>query len=411
MMPQASIFLVCAFLLPFAPSSSTSSSEDLPPELQETCSSSDDASSCSRGPHAHMAAADDGKISDRALGCLLGALVGDASGAVLEFQKTKVTAKEVAKALTMPGGGVWKVGPGQITDDGELTLCLARGLVAGEGKFDLDKVTKEYSAWFDSPPFDIGTTTTKALEVAFSGLAKVVRKAARDHNQQSQSNGCLMRSTPMALWGHKLSDAQLMDIVAQEVSLTHPNKDIQNAVGTYVVAAAYLINNGGGTKEARKAAFDKAKTVAGPLAREWLELAASNEHFSVDGKGMGWIKWGFTLAFRHLLYAESYEAALRDTLVLDGDTDTNACIVGGLYGAAVGASAIPTHLKEPVLSYSFEDKGGQRRPPFLYSRQAPGLAAELMRLAPSAGPQDAANDQTCGGGGGGGQCDAKAFAD
>ena len=151
---------------------------------------------------------------------------------------------------------------------------------------------KEYSAWFDSPPFDIGTTTTKvgthrwvwmpahtgrsdlwarddvrsvamasmmqALEVAFSGLAKVVRKAARDHNQQSQSNGCLMRCTPLAvsewatdrqgcshgraawptllahinfslgvcvcmrhpsirhqLWGHKLSDAQLMDIVAQ----------------------------------------------------------------------------------------------------------------------------------------------------------------------------------------------------
>ena len=68
MMPQASIFLVCAFLLPFAPSSSTSSSEDLPPELQETCSSSNDASSCSRGPHAQMAAAEDGKISDRALG-------------------------------------------------------------------------------------------------------------------------------------------------------------------------------------------------------------------------------------------------------------------------------------------------------------------------------------------------------
>ncbi len=63
----------------------------------------------------------EGNDTDRCRGCLLGALVGDALGAVLEFQRL-IGEKEVQNACTMPGGGVHKVGPGQITDDGELTL-------------------------------------------------------------------------------------------------------------------------------------------------------------------------------------------------------------------------------------------------------------------------------------------------
>lgn len=38
----------------------------------------------------------------------------------------------------MPGGGYFKVGPGQITDDGELALCTMHALVEGNGKFDSD---------------------------------------------------------------------------------------------------------------------------------------------------------------------------------------------------------------------------------------------------------------------------------
>ena len=61
-------------------------------------------------------------------GCLLGALVGDAAGATLEFLGRKPDAAEVDRALEMVGGGPWRTAPGQITDDGELALCLARAL-------------------------------------------------------------------------------------------------------------------------------------------------------------------------------------------------------------------------------------------------------------------------------------------
>jgi ADP-ribosylglycohydrolase len=66
------------------------------------------------------------KLSEkRALGSVLGAFVGDAAGAYLEFWRGgKIREKDVEEALTFPGGGAWLVGPGQITDDSEMAMCI-----------------------------------------------------------------------------------------------------------------------------------------------------------------------------------------------------------------------------------------------------------------------------------------------
>lgn len=61
---------------------------------------------------------------DAAYGAILGAAVGDAAGGVLEFQPIP-SDEQVRNALRMPGGGVHRLGPGQITDDSELAICLA----------------------------------------------------------------------------------------------------------------------------------------------------------------------------------------------------------------------------------------------------------------------------------------------
>ena len=63
-----------------------------------------------------------------ALGSLLGACVGDAAGATLEFIGRTPSYEEALRAMAMSGGGYFKLAPGQITDDGELTLSLARAL-------------------------------------------------------------------------------------------------------------------------------------------------------------------------------------------------------------------------------------------------------------------------------------------
>lgn len=51
---------------------------------------------------------------------------------------------------------------------------------------------------------------------------------------------------------------------------------------------------------------------------------------------MGYVKWGFILAFNCLYRGLSFEDSMLESLVLGGDTDTNCAIVGGLVGAARG---------------------------------------------------------------------------
>jgi len=49
----------------------------------------------------------------RAIGCVLGAFIGDAAGATLEFVgQNNINIKSVNKAMMLKGGGVFNVGPG-----------------------------------------------------------------------------------------------------------------------------------------------------------------------------------------------------------------------------------------------------------------------------------------------------------
>lgn len=63
---------------------------------------------------------------DCALGALLGAAVGDASGAGLERQHGAVTLEQAQAAAGMPGSH-YRARLGRTTDDTQLTICLARG--------------------------------------------------------------------------------------------------------------------------------------------------------------------------------------------------------------------------------------------------------------------------------------------
>ncbi|NER95278.1 MAG: ADP-ribosylglycohydrolase family protein, partial [Symploca sp. SIO1B1] len=70
-------------------------------------------------------------------------------------------------------------------------------------------------------------------------------------------------------------------------------------------------------------------------------------------------------------------AAIRETLTGGGDTDTNACIVGGLIGAAGGATAIPEAMQQSVLHCDTQ-RGKQLRPQFLSTTQVPVLVKSLI---------------------------------
>ena len=71
----------------------------------------------------------DTSVVNRAKGCMLGAAVGDAVGAFLEWKWAPVPESEIKEALALKGGGPHLLAPGQVTDDTEQALCLAAGLI------------------------------------------------------------------------------------------------------------------------------------------------------------------------------------------------------------------------------------------------------------------------------------------
>ncbi|CAI5498198.1 unnamed protein product [Closterium sp. Naga37s-1] len=106
----------------------------------------------------------------RATGAIVGAFAGDAAGAVLEFGGV-VTAVAARRAMTMPGGGVFRVGPGQITDDSELALCLARALVVARAPPAATSGASTNTSSSHSPPpadapFSAGGSASRGAEPA-----------------------------------------------------------------------------------------------------------------------------------------------------------------------------------------------------------------------------------------------------
>ena len=327
-----------------------------------------------------------------AKGCLLGALVGDAVGATLEFLLENPTSQQVTWAMSMPGGGRIQVAPGQITDDGELTLCLAQALAECE-KFDLEIIARSYVKWIESHPFDIGFTTSSSLG-AFRGAyvnkesyARIMKKSASQACLYSKANGSLMRITPLGIWGHNLEVSEIANYARQDTSLSHPNPSCGFAVACYTIAIATLIKNPG----KRELAFDLAKTwldAQESLAKEekeytsWKEVSSWLKDAEYDVNvpyepHIGFIKIAFTHAFRHLLLGSDYESAISETVSGGGDTDTNACIVGGLIGAAVGVDNIPEKMRHAVLNCD-TTKGKHLRPNFLHPREIDELLSQLL---------------------------------
>ncbi|HBL14292.1 MAG TPA: hypothetical protein DD379_23475 [Cyanobacteria bacterium UBA11162] len=324
-------------------------------------------------------------LNDAALGCLLGALVGDAAGATLEFISHKLTLADVDRAMTMPGGGVWNVAPGQITDDGELTLCLAQAL-SQSSTFNLEIIAQHYAKWVNSNPFDIGTTTNSSLgcirnskwqEISQKqGYAVAMTQAAAQFCMESKANGSLMRISPLGIWGYRFNDSELARFAQQDSMLSHPNESCTHAVACYVIAIASLMRTPGEREVAFNRVKNWAELNANEEVRRWLQDAQENVDIPYHPHS-GFIKIAFTHAFRHLLKGSGYEEAIRETLYGGGDTDTNACIVGGLIGAACGEEAIPDQMKTAVLNCN-PQSGKNPRPQFLHSNPIPLLVKNLL---------------------------------
>jgi ADP-ribosylglycohydrolase len=153
-------------------------------------------------------------------------------------------------AMTMPGGGRIRVGPGQITDDGELTLTLWRSLNSFETSHIVPILTlmTGYKDWYESCPFDMGRTCSLAFETFydfFKGQHIHTLQDCKDTikkvNDGSEANGALMRATAIATWA--VNDLNTGIKMAREDALmSHPSIVCQEVNIIYVIAIIHLLS-------------------------------------------------------------------------------------------------------------------------------------------------------------------------
>ena len=142
--------------------------------------------------------------------------------------------EQVQDSINMMGGGPFNLGPGQITDDSEMSMCLIWAIIesnkdkqdADEKELNTDIIAKWYKNWLESNPFDIANTTYSALlPLLKEPYAYAAKRTAAQHNLNSLSNASMMKLAPLAVWTSSLSSVEgLKKAVISDVEFIHSNE-------------------------------------------------------------------------------------------------------------------------------------------------------------------------------------------
>lgn len=316
----------------------------------------------------------------RAQGCLLGQFAGDTLGGLVEFKATNLIQKDYPDGVRdMRDGGTWRNIAGQLTDDSEMALMLARTLVH-HGRYDPGAALDAYLHWWPQA-WDHGSTLSAALGPASRGktAAERLQLAGEHANHRSQSNGSLMRICPLGIFG-----ASRLDCVAgwarQDSGLTHPNPVCKDACAVFISAIAHAVARGGGPESAYQAALAEAsRPEVQPAVLEALTQARHAPPADYASQ-MGWVLIALQNAFYQLLHAPTLEAGVIDTISRGGDTDTTAAIAGALLGAVHGREAVPGRWVRLLLSCRPLPESGTAHPmpPEFWPVEALEIAEALL---------------------------------
>ena len=265
---------------------------------------------------------------EKAQGCLVGLFCGDALGSSVEFMtEREIKSNHPNGVREMEGGGPFErlLQEGQITDDGEMAIALARSIVeankAGPGVgYSPDMARNHYLRWRDTSPFGMGRTTRKAL----GGTPQ----------PESQANGALMRCAPLGIFCAP-QPQWIMSWAENDACITHVNPVCVRANQLFVGALAVAIRHDATPEKIHKAVKVAAEMIDAPVKlREVLDKASHEPPLDYQ-ENMGWVVTAFHNAFFQLLNAPSLEEGLVDTVRRGGDTDTNAAIAGAFSSTAL----------------------------------------------------------------------------
>lgn len=275
-------------------------------------------------------------------GGLLGLLVGDALGVPYEFHEPASIPPGDAIEMRPPEGfprSYCHVPPGTWSDDGAQALCLFASLSECGGWNPADFAAR-LLAWYrkgylavDDKVFDVGIQTGVALDRLTDGAPPLEAGLGGERNN---GNGSLMRTLPLALL-HRGDDASLVAIAHAQSLLTHAHPRSQVCCALYALWARAEIRN---EPVPWESAARDLKSIYGHGNAFASELAYI---LSDAGRptGSGYVVDSLHSA-RQACREPTYEKIVRAAIAFGHDTDTTACLAGGIAGIRHGAAGIPS---------------------------------------------------------------------
>ena len=272
-------------------------------------------------------------MESRIAGAIFGVAAGDAIGSSIEFKSKSEVLKLFPKGVReVVGGGSFDWRPGEGTDDTDLTAAVLRAYINRGSKPLLKTVADNFVEWFDAGPKDFGGTTASGIiKYKKTGDPKKSGLASED----SAANGSLMRCIAT---GIVRTDGRTRRRESVEISsITHAERRATESCLIYndlvdclisgmpsIDAVAWVINNSPVSPDVKAVVASAGNT---PIA-----------HLDPSGYVLGSLGIG--------VWALAQDGSMEDIMAkafsLGGDADTYGAIMGGLLGASMGISAMPS---------------------------------------------------------------------
>lgn len=293
------------------------------------------------------------RILDRARAAFLGLAVGDALGATTEFMTAAEIRARYKVHKKIVGGGWLRLRAGQVTDDTDMSLCIARALVRS-GAWDLKGIADEFVLWLRRNPPDVGATCRRGIrDYMLHGRLETPR------NEWDAGNGAVMRMAPVALF--TLGDEALLERCAlEQARLTH-NHPLSDAA---CVAVGRMI---------QQAVLGADRYRLHALTRELVTQHPTFRFNDYRGRASAYVVETLQTVFHYLFTTATFEECLVGVVNQGGDADTTGAIAGAVAGAFYGLDAIPRRWLKKLEARVREE--------------AEDLAVQLVRMSPLTTPR------------------------
>lgn len=198
-----------------------------------------------------------------------------------------------------------------------MAMTLLHHLLINQWRYDPNQVVMDYMHWANSGTKFIGRNTRELFKgiKTYRGYQIRYQKKFGSSNEReaSQSNGALMRCYPIAIYG--LTHDDFLKVAETDCRLTNPSSVAIATEQRYLTSLVKALKGG-----------DKSEIVGDYDLTQVPDVRINK----------GLCTHALYCSYYGLTQYDNYHDAIKNIIMLGGDTDTNAEIAGGLLGAYYG---------------------------------------------------------------------------